>query len=171
MEFSTAKEIAAQIAELYVEEEVDAVYAIYNEFKNVMVQNLRAEKLLPDRSGRCEGLGGGRKRNWPRNTRTGGSLPTEPVRTAKGYGGLHLRATRGGNFQRAVPRYLESEVFRILLESAAAEHAARMTAMDSATRNASELIDKLTLQMNKIRQAAITKELIEIVSGAASAMS
>ncbi|WP_410969366.1 F0F1 ATP synthase subunit gamma, partial [Salmonella sp. SAL04284] len=70
-----------------------------------------------------------------------------------------------------VPRYLETEVFRILLESAAAEHAARMTAMDSATRNAADLIDRLTLEMNKIRQAGITKELIEIVSGAASAMS
>lgn len=74
-------------------------------------------------------------------------------------------------FSGLLPRYLESQVFRILLESAAAEHAARMTAMDAATRNASELIDKLTLQMNKIRQAGITKELIEIVSGAASAMS
>ena len=70
-----------------------------------------------------------------------------------------------------VPRYLEAEVFRMLLESAAAEHAARMTAMDSATSNASELIEKLTLQMNKIRQASITKELIEVVSGAASAVS
>jgi F-type H+-transporting ATPase subunit gamma len=74
-------------------------------------------------------------------------------------------------FSRLVPRYLESEIFRILLESAAAEHAARMTAMDSATRNAAELIDELTLEMNKIRQAGITGELIEIVSGAASAMS
>jgi F-type H+-transporting ATPase subunit gamma len=74
-------------------------------------------------------------------------------------------------FGGLVPRYLDSEVYRILLESAAAEHAARMTAMDSATRNARELIDKLTLQMNKIRQAAITKELIEIVSGATSASS
>jgi F-type H+-transporting ATPase subunit gamma len=74
-------------------------------------------------------------------------------------------------FNGLVPRYLESEIFRVLLESAAAEHAARMTAMDSATRNASELIEKLTLQMNKIRQAAITKEIIEIVSGAASATS
>jgi F-type H+-transporting ATPase subunit gamma len=74
-------------------------------------------------------------------------------------------------FSGLVPRYLEAEVYRILLESAAAEHAARMTAMDSATRNASELIDSLTLDMNKIRQAGITKELIEIVSGAASATS
>ena len=63
------------------------------------------------------------------------------------------------------------EFFHALIESSAAEHAARMTAMDAATRNASELIDKLTLEMNKIRQAGITKELIEIVSGATSAMS
>jgi len=70
-----------------------------------------------------------------------------------------------------LPRYIKLQVYSALLESVAAEHAARMTAMDAATRNASELIDKLTLQMNKIRQAAITKEIIEIVSGAASAMS
>jgi F-type H+-transporting ATPase subunit gamma len=74
-------------------------------------------------------------------------------------------------FNGLVPRYLEAEVFRTLLESSAAEWAARMTAMDSATRNAGELIDKVTLEMNKIRQAGITKELIEIVSGAASATS
>jgi F-type H+-transporting ATPase subunit gamma len=65
-----------------------------------------------------------------------------------------------------LPRYLEAQIFRVLLESAAAEHAARMTAMESATNNAADLIDSLTLQMNKIRQAGITKELIEIVSGA-----
>ena len=70
-----------------------------------------------------------------------------------------------------MPRYLENEVFRILLESAAAEHAARMTAMDAATTNAGELIRDLTLQMNKIRQASITKEIIEIVSGASFAAS
>ena len=74
-------------------------------------------------------------------------------------------------FAGLLPRYLESEIFRVLLESAAAEHAARMTAMDSATRNATDLIRKLTLQMNKIRQAAITTEIIEIVSGATSATS
>jgi len=72
-------------------------------------------------------------------------------------------------FKGLVPRYLEAEIFRILLESSAAEHAARMTAMDAATTNAAELIEGLTLDMNKIRQATITRELIEIVSGAASA--
>ncbi len=70
---------------------------------------------------------------------------------------------------RLLPRYVEAQIFRALAESAAAEHAARMTAMDSATNNAGELIDKLTLYMNKVRQAAITKEIIEVVSGAASA--
>ena len=171
VEFGKAREIAARIAEVYAAREVDAVYAIYNEFKNVMVQNLRAEKLLPidpgivreDERGEIEAA----KHGGP-----GGALPVQPAPhgqdllvdyiyeepVAELFGGL-------------LPRYLESEVFRILLESAAAEHAARMTAMDSATRNASELIEKLTLQMNKIRQAGITKELIEIVSGAASATS
>jgi F-type H+-transporting ATPase subunit gamma len=160
VEFKSAKEIAGRIAELYTNEEVDAVYAIYNEFKNVMVQKLRAEKLLPIRP-----------------------AVIAPEESEKSGAGAEGHPAPGGGvqvdyiyeqpitelFAGLVPRYLESEVFRILLESAAAEHAARMTAMDSATRNASDLIDRLTLQMNKVRQADITKQLIEIVSGAASA--
>lgn len=172
VDFSAAKGIAAQITELYAKREVDAVYAVYNEFKNVMVQKLQTEKLLPidpevlaTKPGEADANADARSREH------GESLP-------------HERSARGDSlvdyiyeepvqeiFNGLVPRYLEAEVYRILLESAAAEHAARMTAMDSATRNASELIEKLTLQMNKIRQAGITKELIEIVSGAASAMS
>jgi F-type H+-transporting ATPase subunit gamma len=171
VEFSKAKEIAARVAELYTSGEVDAVYAIYNEFKNVMVQNLRAEKLLPvdpevvRESPHAEELAA-------HHAGPGGSLPTEPA--AGGHGRLVdyiYEQPVEQIFAGLVPRYLEGEIFRILLESAAAEHAARMTAMDSATRNASELIEKLTLRMNNIRQAAITKELIEIVSGAASATS
>ncbi len=69
-------------------------------------------------------------------------------------------------FERLLPRYLEVQIFHALLESAAAEHAARMTAMDAATKNAREMIDSLTLTMNKIRQAAITREIIEVVGGA-----
>jgi F-type H+-transporting ATPase subunit gamma len=171
VDFGKAKEISARIAELYVSGEVDAVYAVYNEFKNVMVQKLRAEKLLPidpaviasESIARAEVAG---------HAGPGGSLPMAPAP-----GGTALLVDYiyeqpvAEIFGGLVPRYLEAEVFRILLESAAAEHAARMTAMDSATRNARELIDKLTLQMNKIRQAAITKELIEIVSGATSATS
>ena len=171
VEFSKAKEIAARVAELYTSGEVDAVYAIYNEFKNVMVQNLRAEKLLPvdpqvvKKSAHGEELAA-------HHAGPGGSLPTEPAPDGQGRLVDYIYEQPVEEiFNGLVPRYLEGEIFRILLESAAAEHAARMTAMDSATRNASELIEKLTLRMNNIRQAAITKELIEIVSGAASANS
>jgi F-type H+-transporting ATPase subunit gamma len=173
VDFSIAKEIAARIAEMYAAREVDAVYAVYNEFKNVMVQKLRTAKLLPidpgildEKTAGTDGMpatsDAGSDESLPHDLSASGKsqlvdyIYEEPVEEI--FGGL-------------VPRYLEAEVFRILLESAAAEHAARMTAMDSATRNASELIDTLTLDMNKIRQAGITKELIEIVSGAASATS
>jgi F-type H+-transporting ATPase subunit gamma len=170
VEFSKAKEIAARVAELYVSGEVDAVYAIYNEFKNVMVQNLRAEKLLPvDPQVVKKSVDG---EELAAHAGPGGSLPTEPAAEGQGRPVDYIYGQPVEQiFAGLVPRYLEGEIFRILLESAAAEHAARMTAMDSATRNASELIEKLTLRMNNIRQAAITKELIEIVSGAASANS
>lgn len=170
VEFGKAREIAAKIAELYTKKEVGAVYAIYNEFKSVMIQRLQVEKLLPidpavvAEQGTAETAPGreGPQSSQPRELSPSGKsfivdyIYEQPVEEI---------------FAHLVPRYLEAEVFRILLESSAAEHAARMTAMDSATRNASELIDRLTLQMNKTRQAAITKELIEIVSGAASATS
>src|ERR1700677_2123756 len=170
-EFAKAKEIAARVAELYTSGEVDAVYAIYNEFKNVMVQNLRAEKLLPVDPEVVKKSPEGAELA-AHHAGPGGSLPTEPA--ADGQGRLVdyiYEQPVDEIFAGLVPRYLEGEIFRILLESAAAEHAARMTAMDAATRNASELIEKLTLRMNNIRQAAITKEIIEIVSGAASATS
>ena len=171
VEFSSAKEIAAKIAELYSTKEVDAVYTVYNEFKNVLIQKLQIQKLLPIDPGILtekdtdHAFSPGREvgeEQLPHELSAAGKesvvdyIYEEPVEEV--YIGL-------------VPRYLETEVFRILLESAAAEHAARMTAMDSATRNAADLIERLTLEMNKIRQAGITKELIEIVSGAASAMS
>jgi F-type H+-transporting ATPase subunit gamma len=171
VEFSKAKEIAARVAELYTSGEVDAVYAIYNEFKNVMVQNLRAEKLLPVDPEVVKKLPEGEELAT-HHAGPGGSLPTEPAPGGQGRLVDYIYEQPVEQiFNGLVPRYLEGEIFRILLESAAAEHAARMTAMDSATRNASELIEKLTLRMNNIRQAAITKELIEIVSGAASATS
>lgn len=171
VDFGKAKEIAAKIADLYTKKEVDAVYVIYNEFKNVIVQRLRVEKLLPidpavvaekrDEAESAAGRGDSES-----------SLPRELSPSGKSFIVDYIYEQPVEEiFAHLVPRYLEAEVFRILLESAAAEHAARMTAMDSATRNASELIDRLTLQMNKTRQAAITKELIEIVSGAASAVS
>jgi F-type H+-transporting ATPase subunit gamma len=169
VEFAKAKEIAAKIAGRYANKEVDAVYAIYNEFKNVMVQRLRAEKLLPIDPAVVEQEKGTRPKSSQREGAEA-SLPHELSPSGQAWIVDYIYEQPVQEiFNGLVPRYLESEVFRILLESAAAEHAARMTAMDSATRNASELIDTLTLQMNKIRQAAITKELIEIVSGAASA--
>jgi F-type H+-transporting ATPase subunit gamma len=171
VEFSKAKEIAARVAELYTSGEVDAVYAIDNEFKNVMVQNLRAEKLLPVDPEVVKKAADGEEL-LAHHAGPGGSLPTEPAPGGQGRLVDYIYEQPVEQiFNGLVPRYLEGEIFRILLESAAAEHAARMTAMDSATRNASDLIEKLTLRMNNIRQAAITKELIEIVSGAASANS
>ena len=171
VDFSIAKEIAGRIADLYASREVDAVYAVYNEFKNVMVQKLRVMKLLPidpavldSESEKTPGVGADAEQD--------ASLPHDLSASGKSQVVDYIYEEPVEEiFSGLVPRYLEAEVFRILLESAAAEHAARMTAMDSATRNASELIDSLTLDMNKTRQAGITKELIEIVSGAASATS
>jgi len=172
VDFSRAKEISSRIAELYTNREVDAVYAVYNEFKNVMVQKLQAEKLLPIDPGILTSESASGRMNSP--AERSGQTASLPVQPQPGGTGLLVdyiyEEPIKEIFERLVPRYLDSEVFRILLESAAAEHAARMTAMDSATRNAADLIDKLTLEMNKIRQAGITKELIEIVSGAASAL-
>jgi F-type H+-transporting ATPase subunit gamma len=125
--------IAGKAMELYRNEEIDAVYLIYNEFKSVVAQTLLTSKVLPIQ------------------------LPeqTSPVPVAM----LHA----------LLPRYVETEFYRALAESTAAEHAARMTAMEAATSNAGEMIDKLTLYMNRVRQASITKEIIEVVSGAAAA--
>ena len=158
VEFRHAKQVAERVAELYTSKEVDAVYAIYNEFKSVMVQRLLVEKLLP--------LEPPEPTYEPR-----GGMRTEGAATALTPVDYIYEESPNEIYSDLVPRYLDTEVFRVLLESAAAEHAARMTAMDSATNNAGELISDLTLEMNKIRQASITKELIEIVSGAASAAS
>jgi len=169
VDFATAKEIAGAIAELYAKREVDAVYAVYNEFKNVLVQVLKTHKLLPIDPAVLteEGAEKNREGQWSGEE----SLPHDRTPRGEFLVDYIYEEPVEQIFNGLVPRYLESEVFRILLESAAAEWAARMAAMDSATRNASELIDQLTLQMNKVRQAKITTELIEIVSGAASATS
>ena len=151
-DLSKAAEIAAEVMKIYESSAADSVYLVYNEFKNVMTQTLRVEKVLPlERSE----LGAPQKDVPP--TAAGDLVeyiyeqPAEEI------------------FNRLVPRYVEMQIFRMLAESSAAEHAARMTAMESATSNASDVIDALTLHMNKVRQAAITREIIEVVSGAASA--
>ncbi len=163
VEFGKAKEIAARVAEIYSKGEVDSVYAIYNEFKSVMVQHLRAERILPIAPELFE------TRKSESSVGHGSSLPMERADSGAMLVDYIYEQPPEQIFKGLVPRYLEAEIFRILLESSAAEHAARMTAMDAATTNAAELIESLTLDMNKIRQATITRELIEIVSGAASA--
>jgi F-type H+-transporting ATPase subunit gamma len=168
VDYGQAREIAAEVSEIYRSQEVDAVYLIYNEFKSILAQRLVTEKLLP-----IEGILPVRHEGA---LAVGGQEAYEsaPERAAESW------PERGAEidyiyeqppavlFDRLLPRHVEMQIFRALLESNAAEHAARMTAMDAATTNAAEMIDRLTLHMNKVRQAQITKELIEIVSGAAA---
>ena len=146
VEFQTARELALLAAELYAKRDVDSVYIIFSEFKTVMTANLMVEKLLPLETIREE--------------QGEGSTPT----TAADY---IYEQPEAQLLNKLLPRYLETQVLRAMLESSAAEYAARMTAMESATKNAGEVIEALTLHMNKVRQATITKEIIEIVSGAA----
>jgi len=142
LEFSHAQEIAGQIIDLYTQQAVDAVDFIYHESKTVLVQRLTVERYLP----------------------------IKPMKLPEGVALIDYLYEQPAAeiFDRLLPRYVEIEVYRALLESQAAEFAARMTAMDAATNNAAEMIDSLTLYMNRVRQAAITKEIIEIVSGAAA---
>jgi F-type H+-transporting ATPase subunit gamma len=172
LDIKKAREIAQKIADLYISGEVDAVYAVYNEFKNVMVQNLRAAKLLPINPAVVKSSPDGDVELTDEPAAETKDLPTEQAADGKARLIDYIYEQPVEQiFAGLLPRYLQSEIYRVLLESSAAEHAARMTAMDSATRNAADLIKKLTLQMNKIRQAAITTEIIEIVSGATSAQS
>jgi F-type H+-transporting ATPase subunit gamma len=142
VEFSTAREIANLVTELYKKEEIDAVYIVFSEFKSVISSNLTVEKLLPVE--KMEVAGGESRTDY---------IYEQPVEKL---------------LDRLLPRYVETTILRAMLESSAAEYAARMTAMESATKNAGEVIQGLTLHMNKVRQAAITREIIEIVSGASS---
>jgi F-type H+-transporting ATPase subunit gamma len=146
-----AGEISKDVISLYESGEIDAVYIVFNEFKSVLAQILRLEKLLPIEPDR--GLAGEESQEKSKE------VPIDYL----------YEQPPGEILGHLLPRYVQVQIFRALAESAASEHAARMTAMDSATNNAGELIDKLTLYMNKVRQAAITKEIIEVVSGAASA--
>src|SRR5215813_3462432 len=160
VDFGVAREISALVTELYKKKEIDAVYIIFSEFKTVMTANLVVEKLLPVESVHEESkseVHGGRQKAGEKEVKEEGQgidyiyeQPPEQI------------------LDKLLPRYIETQVLRAMLESSAAEHAARMASMESATKNAGEVIQALTLHMNKVRQAAITKEIIEIVSGAAS---
>jgi F-type H+-transporting ATPase subunit gamma len=140
VEFATAKAIAGELIQRYLADEVDKIYLVYNEFKSAIQAKPIVQQLLPVESEELEGA-------VPR-----GDYLYEP--------------SAGELFKALLPNYVENQVFHAMLESVAAEHAARMTAMDSATNNASELIDSLTLTMNRVRQSSITTEIIEVVSGA-----
>jgi F-type H+-transporting ATPase subunit gamma len=146
VEFSTAREISGLVTELYTKDEIDAVYVIFSEFKTVMTANLKVEKLLPVEP----------------ESETAGARDHQP-RSQVDY--IYEQAPEK-LLGALLPKYIEAQILRAMLESSAAEYAARMAAMESATRNAGEVIQALTLHMNKVRQAAITKEIIEIVSGA-----
>src|SRR5262245_60473275 len=140
LDYGHARDISESVVQAYSEAEVDAVYIVYNEFKSVIQQRVVVEKLLPLSRGELQEAS-------PQLDYIYEQPPQEI-------------------FDRLLPRYVEVQVYRALLESAASEHGARMASMDTASRNAGEMIDQLTLNMNRIRQAAITREIIEVVSGA-----
>jgi F-type H+-transporting ATPase subunit gamma len=161
---ASAAEIAQRVSAIYESGEVDAVYIIFNEFKSVLAQTLTVEKLLP-----IEPEAVAASAQLPPDKAAGGKSPEAETPEGQAPMDYIYEQPPAEIFGRLLPRYVEVQIFRALAESAASEHAARMTAMDSATNNAGDLIDQLTLYMNKVRQAAITKEIIEVVSGAASA--
>jgi F-type H+-transporting ATPase subunit gamma len=154
VEFSVAREISALITELYMKEEIDAVYIVFSEFKSVMTANLVVQKLLPVEEIKED------ESKAPTTAKDGDKKQDEtPI-------DYIYEQPEEQLLGKLLPRYIETQVLRSMLESSAAEYAARMVAMDSATKNAGDVIEALTLHMNKVRQAAITKEIIEIVSGA-----
>jgi F-type H+-transporting ATPase subunit gamma len=157
LKFDDAQTIAKAAMEAFTGGEVDSVYIVYNEFKSVMVQRVVIERLLP----------------IPRHEIEAVVTPAAPA-TPKPAGDAGPAASTEYLYEPSpqelfttlLPTHVEVQVFRALLESNAAFYAAQMTAMDAATRNSGEMIDQLTLYMNKVRQAAITREIIEVVSGA-----
>ncbi len=132
--------IARKAMEMFRAEEIDAVYLIFNEFKSVATQTMTVTRVLP------------------------AELPQQasPVNYIFEESPVEM-------LNELLPKYVEMEFYRALSESSASEHAARMTAMDAASSNAADMIDRLTLYMNRVRQSSITKEIIEVVSGAAAA--
>lgn len=139
IEFSQAKQIASDLMQRFREKETDVIYLLHNEFKSTLAQTVVFRRLLP----------------------------IQPAEGDKSTAVDYIYEQPPEDlFETLLPRCVEINVYQAMLESAAAEHAARMTAMDAATRNAGEMIDKLTLHLNRVRQASITKELIEVVSGA-----
>ena len=183
VDYNFAATLSESVIDRYTRHELDAVYILFNEFKSVIAQRLIAERLLPIKQigaidvAMAEEASEEERKQRLEAAKSAG-VGVRPIDTS---GVDEAAATFGASqvdyiyeqqpqqlFQGILPKYIGIQVFRALLESVAAEHAARMTAMDAATSNASDMIDSLTLIMNRARQAKITKEIIEIVSGAAA---
>jgi F-type H+-transporting ATPase subunit gamma len=140
LDYTQSRDIADQLTVLYTSGRIDRVDMLYNEFKSAGQQSLVTEQLLP--------------------------VPPMPVESDPGFTGYLYEPSQGLLLEDLVPQHIRFQLWRVLLESNTAEEAARMLAMDNATRNASDLIDELTLTANKIRQETITSELMDIVGGA-----
>ncbi len=181
--FEDVTAMARDIIKRYERAEIDSVYIVYNEFKSVLQQRIVVEKLLPIRKLGEHTIESAEERTDEerdaaiRAAESEGISVREPDMTefeaeAKKFGTADVDyifdQAPEDLFAHLLPRYVATQLFHALLESTAAEHAARMTATDAATKNAGDLIDSLSLTMNRVRQAAITKEIIEIVSGAAA---
>jgi F-type H+-transporting ATPase subunit gamma len=183
LQVKRVEDLAHNIVSRYVHEEIDAAYIVYNEFKSVIAQRVVVEKLLPLIAIGSQQITGAVEPTLEEKERAGeaarsAGIELEPVDTveadeeAKKFGTANVdyiyEQPPEELLAGLLPQYIFSVLYHAMTESVAAEHAARMTAMDSATNNASDMIDSLTLHMNRVRQAAITKEIIEIVSGAAA---
>src|SRR6266568_3008748 len=183
VEYAMASEVAERIIKRYSECEIDSVYIVYNEFKSVIAQRLVVEQVLPiaqigeapviqaeemsekEKERALEAAKGAGVGLRPADTHAVDEAASKFATAQVDY---IYEQPPGELFNSLLPKYVGIQVFHALLESVAAEHAARMTAMESATSNATDMIDSLTLVMNRARQAKITKEIIEIVSGAAA---
>jgi F-type H+-transporting ATPase subunit gamma len=183
VEYQFPSTVAQQIVDRYMHEEIDSVYILFNEFKSVIAQRLVAERILPikeigevDIQMAEEATEEEKKQRLEAAKSAGVGMrrpDTEEIDKAASKFGTEsvdyiYEQPPEQLFRDILPKYITIQIFHALLESVAAEHAARMTAMDAATSNASDMIESLTLVMNRARQAKITKEIIEIVSGAAA---
>lgn len=143
LDFKKCQDFAKELIAMYLEEKYDRIFFIYNEFKSAISQKVEIERFLP--------------------------VQAEEIEETSAEANLGLtiyEPSAQGIFDELLPKHFSTQVYRVMLESIASEHAARMSAMENATKNAGEMMKKLSLEYNKTRQAGITKELLEIVSGA-----
>jgi F-type H+-transporting ATPase subunit gamma len=182
VDFDDVSAMVRSIVERYQSAEIDSVYLVYNEFKSVISQRLVVEKLLPIRKLGSREITAAQEMTEEQREAAALAASSAGVSVFEMEDKAAESEAKFGTaevdyiydqapeqlFRNLMPQYVTTQIFHALLESAAAEHAARMTATDAATKNAEDLIDSLSLTMNRVRQAAITKEIIEIVSGAAT---